>query len=56
MTRLVARADDSRLAYVHAGRVGLLLTDLFAAHSPTVRERRSELMASAVSFGLGSRP
>jgi farnesyl-diphosphate farnesyltransferase len=36
-----------------AGRVGLLLTELFAAHSPAVGARRKELMESAVSFGLG---
>jgi farnesyl-diphosphate farnesyltransferase len=36
-----------------AGRVGLLLTDLFAAHSSAVRERRTQLMEWAVSFGLG---
>jgi farnesyl-diphosphate farnesyltransferase len=36
-----------------AGRVGLLLTELFAAHSPAVGARRKQLMESAVSFGLG---
>jgi farnesyl-diphosphate farnesyltransferase len=36
-----------------AGRVGLLLTALFAAYSPAVRARRARLMESAVSFGLG---
>lgn len=36
-----------------AGRVGLLLTDLFCAYSPAVRRRRGLLLESAVSFGLG---
>ena len=36
-----------------AGRVGLLLTDLFSVHSSAVRERRRQLMESAISFGLG---
>jgi farnesyl-diphosphate farnesyltransferase len=36
-----------------AGRVGLLLTELFAAHSPAARARRAQLMETAVSFGLG---
>ncbi len=36
-----------------AGRVGLLLTDLFSAYSRHVRERRESLLATAVSFGLG---
>jgi farnesyl-diphosphate farnesyltransferase len=36
-----------------AGRVGLLLTDLFAEHSPRIAGRREELMETAVSFGLG---
>ncbi len=36
-----------------AGRVGLLLTDLFCEFSDTVRSRREVLLQSAVSFGLG---
>ena len=36
-----------------AGRVGLLLTDLFSAYSRRVRERRDVLLETAVSFGLG---
>lgn len=36
-----------------AGRVGLLLTDLFCAYSPIVRKRHDRLLESAVSFGLG---
>jgi farnesyl-diphosphate farnesyltransferase len=36
-----------------AGRVGLLLTDLFAAHSRAVARRREELLEVAVAFGLG---
>jgi farnesyl-diphosphate farnesyltransferase len=36
-----------------AGRVGLLLTDLFCAYSPAVQRRHSLLLESAVSFGLG---
>lgn len=36
-----------------AGRVGLLLTDLFGAHSPVVARRRERLLEVAVSFGLG---
>ena len=36
-----------------AGRVGLLLTDLFCAFSPAVRRRRGSLLESAISFGLG---
>ncbi len=36
-----------------AGRVGLLLTDLFCAHSPAVMRRRDALLESAVPFGLG---
>lgn len=36
-----------------AGRVGLLLTDLFSAHSAAVARRRDALDEVAVSFGLG---
>jgi farnesyl-diphosphate farnesyltransferase len=36
-----------------AGRVGLLLTDLFAAWSPAVAARRDALDEVSVSFGLG---
>ena len=36
-----------------AGRVGLLLTDLFCEYSPAVRQKRGLLLESAVSFGLG---
>jgi farnesyl-diphosphate farnesyltransferase len=36
-----------------AGRVGLLLTDTFAAFSPAIARRREALDRTAVSFGLG---
>jgi farnesyl-diphosphate farnesyltransferase len=36
-----------------AGRVGLLLTDVFAAWSPAVARRREALDRVSVSFGLG---
>jgi len=36
-----------------AGRVGLLLTDLFCVYSPNMRKRHNRLLESAVSFGLG---
>jgi farnesyl-diphosphate farnesyltransferase len=42
-----------RYMFEVAGRVGLLLTDLFAAHSEAIRERGDELRRTAVSFGLG---
>jgi farnesyl-diphosphate farnesyltransferase len=40
--------------YMHevAGRVGYLLTDLFAWHSATIRRRKSSLMPLAREFGL----
>ena len=46
-----AALDD--YMYEVAGRVGLLLTDLFSAHSPAVNARRDTLLESAVPFGLG---
>jgi farnesyl-diphosphate farnesyltransferase len=60
MARWIARGSDfpdeaalDDYMFEVAGRVGLLLTDLFAAHSPAVAARRRQLMESAVSFGLG---
>jgi len=45
-----AEMDD----YMHqvAGRVGYLMTDLFAWYSPVIRERREKLLPSARHFGL----
>jgi phytoene/squalene synthetase len=45
-----AELDD----YMHevAGRVGYLITDLFALHSPAIRERRDELMPLSRECGL----
>ncbi|MFQ5612805.1 MAG: squalene/phytoene synthase family protein [Anaerolineae bacterium] len=45
-----AALDD----YMHqvAGRVGYLVTDLFAWHSPTIRQRRAQLMPLARECGL----
>lgn len=60
MARWVGRGpdfpDEAALdAYMYevAGRVGVLLTDLFAARSPVVDRRRGALDRVAVSFGLG---
>jgi farnesyl-diphosphate farnesyltransferase len=60
MVRWTMRGDDfpdesalDDYMFEVAGRVGLLLTDVFCAHSPAVRARRDELLRSAVSFGLG---
>jgi farnesyl-diphosphate farnesyltransferase len=60
MARWALRGDDfpdeaALDAYMFevAGRVGLLLTDLFTAHSPGVRARATSLQEAAVSFGLG---
>ena len=55
-TRGADFADEAALddyMFEVAGRVGLLLTDLFCAHSPAVQGRRDPLLESAVSFGLG---
>ncbi len=40
--------------YMHqvAGRVGYLLTDIFAWHSPIIRERKEQLMPLAREYGL----
>lgn len=45
-----AALDD----YMHevAGRVGYLLTDLFALHSPRIRARREQLMPLGREYGL----
>jgi len=45
-----AAMDD----YMHqvAGRVGYLLTDIFAWYSPVIRERREQLMPLARQYGL----
>ncbi len=45
-----AEMDD----YMHqvAGRVGYLLTDLFAWYSPVIRERKEELLPLSRHFGL----
>lgn len=60
MARWIARGPDfpheqamDDYMFEVAGRVGLLLTDLFAGHSPGIRRRRRELEQNAVSFGLG---
>ena len=60
MVRWVERGDDfpdetalDDYMFEVAGRVGLLLTDLFSAYSRRVRERRESLLETAVSFGLG---
>jgi farnesyl-diphosphate farnesyltransferase len=48
-------ADEAEMDdYMHevAGRVGYLITDLFAWHSPRIRERRAELMPLAREYGL----
>ncbi len=42
-----------RYMYEVAGRVGVLLTELFAAHSAPIRRRSRSLLERAVSFGLG---
>ncbi len=49
--RTEADLDD----YMHevAGRVGYLLTDLFAVHSAPIEVRRAELLPLAREFGLG---
>lgn len=59
MARWVARGpdfgDEADLDdYMHevAGRVGYLLTDLFADQSPRVAERREELLEKGREFGL----
>jgi farnesyl-diphosphate farnesyltransferase len=45
-----AAMDD----YMHqvAGRVGYLLTDIFAWHSPIIRERKEQLMPLSREYGL----
>ena len=60
MVRWVERGDDfpdetalDDYMFEVAGRVGLLLTDLFSAYSRRVRDRRDSLLETAVSFGLG---
>jgi len=60
MARWVERGDDfpdeaalDEYMFEVAGRVGLLLTDLFTAWSPRIRQVSQPLYASAVSFGLG---
>lgn len=49
-------ADEAELDdYMHqvAGRVGYLITDVFAWYSSAVRERRDELLELGREFGLG---
>ncbi|CAN5304247.1 phytoene/squalene synthase family protein [soil metagenome] len=49
-------ADEAELDdYMHqvAGRVGYLITDVFAWYSPALRERRDELLELGREFGLG---
>jgi len=60
MAEWVTRGDDfpdeealDRYMFEVAGRVGVLLTELFAAYSPRVRKRAESLHEVAVSFGLG---
>lgn len=60
MARWIARGPDfpheeamDDYMFEVAGRVGLLLTDLFAGHSAGIGRQREELERSAVSFGLG---
>ncbi len=60
MARWTERGDDfpdeaalDEYMFEVAGRVGILLTELFAAHSPRVRKRSRSLGKVAVSFGLG---
>ncbi len=60
MARWTTRGDDfpdeaalDEYMFEVAGRVGILLTELFAAHSPRIRRKREALDEVAVSFGLG---
>jgi farnesyl-diphosphate farnesyltransferase len=60
MSRWCARGDDfpdeaalDDYMFEVAGRVGLLLTELFAVTSPGIRRRAVELERLAISFGLG---
>lgn len=60
MARWVERGDDfpdeaalDDYMYEVAGRVGLLLTDLFVVRVPGVREVEASLREVAVAFGLG---
>ena len=46
-------ADLDDYMFEVAGRVGLLLTDLFALHSSIVGERREQMRRLGVQFGLG---
>jgi farnesyl-diphosphate farnesyltransferase len=47
-------ADLDQYCYYVAGTVGIMLTDLFAGHSPLISEKRREKMHQyANSFGLG---
>lgn len=46
-------ADLDDYMFEVAGRVGLLLTELFALHSPIIAERREEMRRLGVEFGLG---
>jgi len=46
-------ADADRYCYYVAGVVGEMLTELFALHSPGVREHRKEMLELAPSFGEG---
>lgn len=60
MSQWIARGDDfpdeeALDAYMFevAGRVGILLTDLFLAYMPRLRKREAALREVAVNFGLG---
>ncbi|MEX0935266.1 MAG: squalene/phytoene synthase family protein [Gemmatimonadota bacterium] len=60
MVRWIRRGDDfpdeealDDYMFEVAGRVGLLLTDLFCTYSPAIERRREALLETAVSFGLG---
>jgi len=60
MTEWVVRGDEfpdesslDDYMFEVAGRVGILLTDLFVEYDPRMRARQSALSEAAVSFGLG---
>ena len=60
MARWALRGDDfpdeaalDDYMFEVAGRVGVLLTDLFLAQEPRLRRREDTLRAHAISFGLG---
>lgn len=51
--RIDSEADLDDYMFQVAGLVGLLLTDLFARHSPALKHRHELLAPLAVEFGLG---